>query len=146
MALFCHFDWQLTGEGTMAWVLIVMALALVQFVFFGMAVGWARGRFKVQAPATTGNEVFERYHRVHMNTLEQLIVFLPALWLYAQFISPRWAAALGAVYLAGRMIYFFSYVKDPKSRSLGFALSMLPNLVLLGGLLIEGVHMAIVTA
>jgi glutathione S-transferase len=128
----------------MAWVLIMMTLALVQFVFFGMAVGQARGRYKVAAPATTGNDIFERYYRVHMNTLEQLVVFLPSLWLFAQFISPRWAAALGAIYLAGRMIYFFTYVKDPKSRSLGFALSMLPTLVMLVGVLIEAVRMALV--
>ncbi len=125
----------------MAWVLIVIVLALFQFTFFGVAVSRARGRFQVQAPATTGNEVFERYFRVQMNTLEQLLVFLPAIWLFAQFVSPRWAAALGAVYLAGRQIYFFSYVKDPRGRSLGFALSSFPSLIMLGGVLYEAIRM-----
>jgi glutathione S-transferase len=88
----------------MAWVLIVMVLALLQFYGFGIAVGRARVRHGVAAPATTGHPVFERYFRVQMNTLEQLVAFLPAIWLFAQFYDPRWAAALGAVYLTGRQI------------------------------------------
>ena len=125
----------------MAYVLLVIVLALLQFALFGIAVGRARGRYGVHAPAVSGNEHFERYFRVHMNTLEQLIVFLPALWLFAQFVDPHWAAGLGAVYLAGRTLYFLSYVKDPKSRELGFALSMLPSLVMLVGVLIEVARM-----
>jgi glutathione S-transferase len=125
----------------MAWVLIVIVLALLQFVVFGVLVGRARARYQVKAPATTGHEVFERYFRAQQNTLEVLVVFLPAIWLFAQFASPRWAAALGAVYLAGRAIYFMSYVKNPASRSLGFGLSMLPVLVMLGGVLIEALRM-----
>jgi glutathione S-transferase len=125
----------------MAWVLIVIVLALAQFIGFGIAVGGARSRYGVRAPATSGHPEFERYFRVQMNTLEQLVVFLPAIWLFAQFISPRWAAALGAVYLAGRMIYFMSYVKDPKTRGLGFGLTSLPILVMLLGVLYAAVMM-----
>lgn len=121
------------------WVEIVIALALVQFIFFGSAVGWARGKYKISAPATTGNEIFERYFRVQMNSLEQLVVFLPAIWLFAQ-VSALWAAALGAVYLVGRMIYFFSYTRDPKSRSLGFALTQLPVMVMILGVLVAAVR------
>jgi glutathione S-transferase len=124
-----------------AWVLIVIVLALLQFIGFGIAVGRARSRYGVMAPATGGHPEFERYFRVHMNTLEQLVAFLPAVWLFAQFIDPRWAAALGAVYLAGRMLYFFSYVKDPKSRGLGFALTALPTLFMLAGVLYAAVKM-----
>ena len=125
----------------MAYVLIVIVLALLQFTAFGIAVGRARSRYDVKAPAVIGHVIFERYMRVQMNTLEQLVVFIPAIWLFAQFISPRWAAILGAVYLAGRTLYFFSYVKNPQSRSLGFALSSLPTLVMLGGVLFEAVRM-----
>jgi glutathione S-transferase len=125
----------------MAYVLIVIVLALLQFTAFGIAVGRARHRYGVKAPAVTGHVIFERYMRVQMNTLEQLVVFLPAIWLFAQFISPRWAAILGAVYLAGRTLYFVSYVKNPQSRSLGFALTSLPTLVMLGGVLFEAVSM-----
>ena len=125
----------------MAYVLLVIVLALLQFVLFGILVGRARGKYGVQAPAVHGHEIFERYFRVHMNTLEQLVVFLPALWLFAQFVSPHWAAGLGAVYLVGRTLYLLSYVKDPKSRGLGFALSSLPSLVMLIGVLFEAARM-----
>ncbi len=125
----------------MAWVLIVMARALFQFVAFGIAVSRARGRYAVTAPATTGNPVFERYFRVQMNTLEQLVAFLPAIWLFAQFIDPRWAAGLGGVYLIGRQLYFVSYVKDPKTRGPGYGLSTAPILIMLLGVLYAAVRM-----
>jgi len=125
----------------MAWVLIVMVLALVQFFAFGFAVGRARMQHGVQAPATTGNPVFERYFRVQMNTLEQLVAFLPAIWLFAQFVSPHWAAALGAVYLVGRQVYFVTYVKDPKSRGVGYGLTVLPIFLMLIGVLYAAVAM-----
>ncbi|MEA3198470.1 MAG: glutathione S-transferase [Gammaproteobacteria bacterium] len=119
----------------MAYVDIVTALAVLQFIVFGFRVGGARGRYGVKAPAVTGNETFERYFRVQQNTLEQLIVFLPGLHLFGHYFSPFVAAALGLVYLIGREIYAFSYTKDPAKRGLGFGLSFLPTLILiLGGL------------
>ncbi len=119
----------------MAYVDIVTALALLQFVVFGFKVGMARGKYGVHAPAVSGNPVFERHFRVQQNTLEQLIVFLPGLYLFSRHVNPLAAAALGLVYLAGREIYSATYVKDPAKRSLGFGLTMLPNVTLmLGGL------------
>lgn len=120
----------------MDWVVIIIVLALLQFIGFGAIVGWARAKHQVAAPATTGPAEFERIFRVHMNTLEQLVVFVPAIWLFAQLVSPRWAFILGAVYLGGRFIYFFSYVRNPKSRSLGFALTSLPFMIMLAGVLV----------
>lgn len=114
---------------------IVIALALLQLTYFGLRVGAARGKYNVPAPATSGHEIFDRYYRVQMNTLEQIVVFIPAIWLFGTYISPKWAAALGVVYLVGRFLYLRGYVADPKKRSLGFALSFLPTLtLLLGGL------------
>jgi glutathione S-transferase len=125
----------------MAYVLIVLVLALLQFYGFGIAVGRARARHGVAAPATTGHPLFERCFRVQMNTLEQLVALLPATWLFAQFIDPHWAAGLGGVYLIGRQIYYVSYVKEPKSRSLGYGLSVLPIFIMLGGVLYAAVRM-----
>lgn len=114
---------------------IVIALALLQLVYFAMRVGAARGKYKVPAPATSGHEIFERYYRVQMNTVELIVVLVPAMVIFAEQLSTAWAAGLGAVYLIGRFLYLQGYVADPKKRSLGFGLSFLPILVLLlGGL------------
>jgi hypothetical protein len=110
---------------------IVTALAILQFVWFGIQVSQARGKYGVQAPAVTGNEVFDRYFRVQQNTLELLVAFIPGLYLFGHYFNPLWAAGLGVVYLIGRQIYSMSYVKDPKSRGPGFGLSVLPTLILL---------------
>ena len=124
---------------------IVVGLALAQFMFFCFAVGKARGTYKVAAPATTGNEMFERYFRVQMNTLELLVIFVPSTLLFGQYFGAYLAAALGVIYLVGRMIYFTSYVKDPKSRSVGYGLSALPVIVLLAGTLIGAIRAAVLT-
>lgn len=112
---------------------LVLGLALVEFWFFGFAVGRARGRFKVPGPATSGHEIFERYFRVQMNTLELLVIFVPAILIFGLYLSPYLAAALGLIFIIGRLVYFFAYVKEPRSRELGFALSALPVVILLLG-------------
>jgi uncharacterized MAPEG superfamily protein len=114
-------------------VAIVVLLALLEFVVFGMLVGRARGLYGVKAPAISGHEVFERYFRVHYNTMELLVVFVPSIWLFGLYVSPQWGAGLGAVYLVGRVVYFRSYVADPAKRETGFGMSVLPTLVLLVG-------------
>jgi hypothetical protein len=114
----------------MIWVEVVTLFALLEYFLFAAAVGQARGRYGIKAPATTGHEVFERYFRVQQNTLELLVLFLPALWLAARYWPPAWLAAIGAVYLVGRLVYFRSYVHEPASRSLGFGLSIVPTVAL----------------
>jgi len=100
----------------MEFVAIVAVLALMQYIYFAVLVGQARGKFGVNGPAVTGHPVFERYFRVQMNTLELLIALLPGLWLFAYYVSPTWAAILGSVYLVGRFMYQRSYVADPAKR------------------------------
>src|SRR5271163_4946388 len=120
----------------MAYVDIVTALAVLQFIVFGFKVGKARGVYGVKAPATTGNEIFERNFRVQQNTLEQLIVFLPGLYLFSHYFNPLVAAALGVIYLIGREVYAATYVKDPAKRGAGYGLTFLPMVILvLGGLI-----------
>lgn len=116
-------------------VAVVILLALIEYVAFGMLVGRARGRYGVHAPAVAGHEVFERYFRVHQNTLEMLVVFVPAMWLFGTYVDPTWAALLGLVYVVGRILYLRSYVADPAKREVGFGLSLLPVIVLLLGAL-----------
>ena len=116
-------------------VAIVIAVALIEYSVFGMLVGKARGTYGIDAPAITGHPVFERYYRVHQNTLENLVLFIPGMIMFAQYVSANVAAGLGILFIVGRFLYLRAYVADPKSRSLGFVLSYIPALVLvIGGL------------
>lgn len=109
----------------MALVALVAALALIEYMVFTGFVGWARGRFKVPAPAVSGSPEFERYFRVQQNTLEQLVIFLPSLFLFGEYVSELWASVLGATFIVGRLLYFMGYVRDPAKRSAGFLLGYL---------------------
>lgn len=111
-------------------VVIVTVLALMQYMYFGIQVGGAHQKFGIKAPSMSGDPQFDRVYRVHLNTLEQLIVFIPALWMYAHYVNPLWGAGMGVVYLIGRFIYRAEYTKDPASRTLGFSLSFLPGAIM----------------
>lgn len=110
--------------------LIVMA-ALLQFLFFGVMTGKARVKYGVKAPATSGAEGFERMYRVQMNTLEMLVIFIPVIFIASNYWSPLLMSGLGAVFIIGRFMYWRAYVADPKTRSIGFMLSLLPSVVLI---------------
>lgn len=124
-------------------VIIVTTLALMQFYWFGIEVGKMRAKHQCKAPAITGAPEFERMFRVQQNTMEQIVMFIPALWLFAEVVNPVWAAGLGVVYLVGRTVYRVAYVKEPKGRSAGFMLSVLPTSVMLVWVLVVAVQRAI---
>lgn len=115
----------------MNYVDLVAVAALIQYLFFGALVGQARGKYGVQAPAVTGHELFERAYRVQMNTLELLVVLLPALYLANRYWNPTYVATAGAIYLVGRFIYWRAYVTRPASRGIGYVLSIVPCTFLL---------------
>jgi uncharacterized membrane protein YecN with MAPEG domain len=104
------------------------ALATLAIILWYMVtvfqVGRARSKYKIYAPATTGDPGFERYFRVHMNELENIVVFLPSMWIYALMGNPRIAAILGAVYLAGRIVYAIGYWSEARRRALGYYIAM----------------------
>jgi len=120
----------------MEYAAFIILLALAQYLYFTMRVGLARGKFGVKAPATSGNEIWERVYRVQQNTLEQLVMFIPAIIAFSMYASSRWALLPGVLFLIGRQLYSFEYVKDPDSRTPGMALSLLSNVVLVIGALI----------
>jgi glutathione S-transferase len=105
-------------------------IALAVFFWTTCLVSLARTRYGVPAPACTGNEEFERRFRVQMNTLEQLVLMLPSLWLCAIWAGELYAGIGGLVWSIGRIIYVGSYLRDPKSRSLGFGLTLLPTIAM----------------
>ena len=123
----------------MAAVAIVVLLALIEYVFFAMRVGAARARYGVKAPATSGHPDFERYFRIHQNTMESLIVFIPAIWLFGLYINPWWAAGIGIFFVIGRLLYYTGYAAAADKRGIGFGISFLTSIVLVVGALIGAV-------
>jgi glutathione S-transferase len=119
--------------------------ALVVYCVSIGRVGRARSKFGVSAPATTGHDMFERHFRVQMNTLEQLALFLPCLWMFALYWPQVVGAALGAVWIIGRAIYIAAYVSDPKTRSMGFGIGALATLILMIGVVWGAVRQMLVT-
>jgi glutathione S-transferase len=117
-------------------VYVVILLALVEYIVFTGLVGRARVRYRVLAPATTGDPAFERAYRVHQNTLENLIVFVPAIWIFAMYASALWAAVLGVVFIVGRAIYAVGYLQAAEKRGPGAGITGLTNVVLVAGSLI----------
>ncbi len=117
----------------MKFVILVAAVALLEYWYFGFQVGRARGKYGVAAPAVTGHPIFERYHRVHQNTLENLVIFLPGLWLFATYVSEPIAALLGVIFIVGRAVYARLYVQEPARRRTGVIMSIPIGLILLIG-------------
>src|ERR1700722_9396092 len=105
----------------------VTLIALVIYFYTIVAVARARGQYGVKAPAVTGNEHFERAYRVQMNTLEQMALFLPALWLYALYVSDIGAAIGGLIWIVGRLVYARAYVSDPSTRGPGAILTLVAS-------------------
>jgi uncharacterized membrane protein YecN with MAPEG domain len=112
---------------------LVTVLALVLYVACFITVGRARGRFGIKAPAVTGAPEFERAFRIQQNTIEQLVVFLPALWLFALYVSPRWGGVLGLIWIGGRAFYAVSYYREPENRGPGFIIAAISTAILLVG-------------
>ena len=117
-------------------IAIVTALALLQALVFSYLVGKARATYGVSAPAITGNAHFEREFRVHQNTLEQLVLLVPAMWMFGSYVHALTGAALGLVFVVSRFIYRNAYLKDPKSRSPGFGIGAVCTMTLLLGSLV----------
>jgi glutathione S-transferase len=104
---------------------LMTLLAILWYIVTAFQVGRAHVKYNVQAPAMTGNPALERAVRVQMNTLEQLAAFLPAMWIYAWYGNPRWAAIACAVWIVGRIVYAIGYWADANKRGPGFAITFL---------------------
>ena len=113
-------------------VALITLIALIQYFVFSFQVGQMRAKHGVKAPAMSGHPEFERMFRIQQNTMEQLVIFLPALWICAQFGDPRWAAGIGLGFVIGRFIYRSAYLADPAKRGTGFILGFLAIVVLIG--------------
>ncbi|HZR74062.1 MAPEG family protein [Bradyrhizobium sp.] len=109
---------------------LVTCLVIPMYFFFSFQVSRARTTYGVKAPAISGNPDFERVFRVQMNTLEWMPIFLPALWLFAIYISDAIAAALGVVWIVGRILYMTGYAKAANKRGPGFGIQATAAIIL----------------
>ena len=109
---------------------LVTLLAILVYFYSSILVSRARGKFGVKLPAISGNPDFERVFRAQMNTLEWLPIFLPALWLFAVYLGDVVAAAIGLVWVVGRILYVLGYAQAVAKRSLGFAIQALAAIAL----------------
>ena len=117
-------------------VAIVSGLILIEYWVISFLVGVAREKTGVKAPAMQGSPEFERTSRVQQNTLEQLIVLLPAMWLFAFYVDEMLAAGLGTLFIIARIIYYRAYLQEPSKRGLGFGIGQIAQaILLLGGLI-----------
>jgi uncharacterized membrane protein YecN with MAPEG domain len=115
---------------------LITVLALLVYLILTINVGRARAKYKVLPPATTGDPNFERVLRVQQNTLEQLIFFLPLLWIFSFYVSPVWGSVIGAVWIVGRIVFAWGYYQAAEKRAIGFGITSLSSLLLLLGSLI----------
>jgi glutathione S-transferase len=118
-----------------ALVAIVTLLSLLVYAWMIVRIGGARQRTGIDAPAMTGDPELERHIRVQANTVEWLVIYLPALWLFAIYWNDMVAAALGVIWMIGRILYALGYAADPKKRELGFIIQTLATAVLVFGAL-----------
>src|SRR5215470_19888030 len=121
----------------------VTIVALLVYFVLGTNVARARGRYRVAAPAVDGHPDFARIYRVQQNTLEQLVLFLPALWLFALTVGDPWAGLIGAFWPIGRILYASAYYRDAEKRGPGFVLTVAATMVLLVGAVIGLVRIAL---
>ena len=114
---------------------LIVLLALLQYVWFTARVGMTRGKYNINAPACDGDETWNRLFRVQQNTMEQLIVFIPATFAFSYYLSESWMLVPGLAFIIGRFLYSAEYQKDPKTRTPGMAITLLSNVVLVLGAL-----------
>jgi uncharacterized membrane protein YecN with MAPEG domain len=124
---------------------VAIVTLLCGLVLFAMALNVASTHSKtgILAPTMTGDPLLERAVRAHMNTLEWLLIFLPARWLFAIYWSAGWAAGFGVLWLIGRVAYFVGYISEPKKRYPGFFIQAVATFVLLLGALGRIVYLAL---
>lgn len=115
----------------MEFVALVTLLIVAQYTVFMGLCGKARASSGIKAPAVIGDETFERAYRVQMNTLEQMAIALPAMWVCGYYCSATLAAWLGLAFLVGRVLYRQSYMKDPASRGPGMIIGFLACIVMI---------------
>lgn len=128
-----------------AYPLTGLAAIFTLTVYFWMIikVGQARAKHDIKAPETQGPDEFMRVMRVHANTVEGLVLFMPLLWIFAILWGDMWAGIVGVIYPVGRIVYALGYYKDAEKRSTGFMIGFISTVLLLLGCVVGLVMAAI---
>merc|ERR1712088_369303 len=124
-------------------LLVVFATYMVAFVQ-GFLVGKAREKYKVELPTMYSDteQLFNCYQRVHQNTLERIPLFL-AILLLAGLFNSIIAAVIGAIWVAGRVIYSVGYYSGvPNNRIVGSLMNLLADAALLIMVFLQAGQMA----
>ena len=120
----------------MEYSIAIILIALLQFIFFTGRAGFSRGKYDIKAPKTVGNDRWERIFRIQQNTMEQLVIFVPAMLIFSLYVSATWVLLPGILFIVGRHIYSRLYLESPENRGPGMLLSLLSNIALvIGGLI-----------
>jgi glutathione S-transferase len=86
---------------------------------------------------------FDRAVRVHANTVEQLVIFLPGLWMFGYYVHELTGAIVGMLFIIGRFIYRNAYLNEPTRRAAGFGIGALSmGVLVLGGMIGAAVNLA----
>ena len=120
----------------MKYSIILILVALLQYIYFTFRVGLSRGKYEIHAPKTVGHDIWERMYRVQQNTLEQLIIYIPGMVLFSMYVSEKWVVIPGVLYIIGRVVYSYLYIANPEKRAPGVFLSFFSNIALVVGALI----------
>ena len=117
----------------------IILIAFIQFLIMAFKVGAARGEFDVPAPKIQGADLFERRFRIHQNTMEQLVVFVPSVLIFSFYICDVIAASLGVLFVVSRQWYSHLYMTDPTSRGKGFLVAFgINSILIVAGLIALG--------
>jgi uncharacterized MAPEG superfamily protein len=121
-----------SAEPVFLWTATVTLLIGFFYFFTAFRVGNLRQKHGIRAPATGGHPEFDRAYRVQLNTLEQMGIVLPFLWVAAFYPIPwAWLAPLiGVLWVLSRIVYRVGYMADPDTRLAGAMLGGLCDLAL----------------
>jgi glutathione S-transferase len=123
-------DFMLAAPATILSAAVTILTAMV-LIFAMSVVGRTRGKHKIFPPAMSGHPEVERALRVQGNTVEQVVIFLPLLWVATLYFHGWIPAALGLVWCIGRVVYAVGYMKEANKRGPGFGIAALASLALL---------------
>ena len=87
------------------------SLACLLTMAMGGWTGYLRGKHRIAAPAVAGHPQFERAHRIHLNTVENLALMIPFLWIASAFYGGQLPFWFGLLWVVSRILYAIGYAQ-----------------------------------